>query len=426
MSILSSFNIGVTGLQAAGQSMSVVGDNIANAGTFGFKGSRAEFQDMLASSLKGIDGGDQIGSGTKLAHVTPQFTQGTVQRTTNITDLALNGNGWFAVEAPPGRGYTRDGSFHFDKEGYMINGDGYKVLGFQPDDKGNISNKLGQIKLGNTTIPAIATTEVAVSMNLDSRENAMKFDPKNPDKTSQFNTSMTVYDNVGTARLVSLYFNKESDGMWSYHAMVDGADAKDGKPGEMVEMANGKLKYNQKGVLEEEIPGTNAFNFNKGAAAGQKIAFNFGKSLKEGGTGLDASTQFGSRASVARHTQDGASAATLASMSFNDAGVLTAVYDNGVQREIGQVAVAKFENNEGLFKTGKNLFKETRKSGQAALGKPGTDGRGEVLAKSIEMSNVDIANEFINLMAAQRNFQANTRTITTSDQMLQEVLNIKR
>jgi flagellar hook protein FlgE len=113
-------------------------------------------------------------------------------------------------------------------------------------------------------------------------------------------------------------------------------------------------------------------------------------------------------------------------MSFNDMGVLTAVYDNGVQRELGQVAVAKFEDNEGLFKTGKNLFKETRKSGQAALGKPGADGRGEVLSKSIEQSNVDIANEFISLMAAQRNFQANTRTITTSDQMLQEVLNIKR
>lgn len=426
MSILSSFNIGVTGLHAAGQSMSVVGDNIANAGTFGFKSSRAEFQDMLSNSLKGIDGGDQIGSGTKLAHVTPQFIQGTVARTQNITDLAINGNGFFEVNAPFGKGYTRDGSFHFDKEGFMVNGDGYRVQGFQPDEKGNITNKKDSIKLGNTTIPATATTEVKLSMNLDSRENVKKFDPANPDKTSNFNTSMTVYDNVGTARLITVYFNKEQDGNWSYHAMADGADATGGTPGKLVEMANGTLKFNQKGVLEEEIPGLNAFNFNKGAAQGQKIALNFGESLKEGGTGLDAATQYGSKSSVARHTQDGSSAATLASMSFNDDGVLTAVYDNGVQRELGQVAIAKFENNEGLFKTGKNLFKETRKSGQAAMGKPGADGRGEVLAKSIEQSNVDIANEFINLMAAQRNFQANTKTITTSDQMLQEVLNIKR
>lgn len=426
MSILSSFNIGITGLNAAGSSMSVVGDNIANAGTFGFKSSRAEFQDTLASSLKGIDGGDQIGSGTKLAHVTPQWTQGTIQRTQSITDLAINGNGFFQVDAPFGKGYTRDGSFHFDKEGYMINGDGYRVNGFQPDADGKMTNKLEPIKLGSTTIPATATEEVKLSMNLDSRENVMQFDPKNPDKTSNFNNSVTVYDNVGTARLVTLYFNKTADGNWDYHALVDGADAQGGKPGEMVEMATGTLKFNAKGVLEEEVEKNNAFNFNKGAGQGQKIVFDFGKSIKDGGTGIDASTQYGSRSSVARHSQNGSSAATLASMSFNDDGVLTAVYDNGVQRELGQVAIAKFENTEGLFKTGKNLFKETRKSGQAAIGKPGLDGRGEVLSKSIEASNVDIANEFINLMAAQRNFQANTRTITTSDQMLQEVLNIKR
>jgi len=426
MSILASFNTGVSGLQASGNSMSVIGDNIANAGTFGFKSSRAEFQDMLSMSLKGIDGGDQIGSGVRLAHVTPQWIQGSIQRTSNITDLALNGNGFFQVDAPFGKGYTRDGSFHFDKEGFMINGDGYKVNGFMPDDKGAMTNQMGAIKLGNTTIAATPSSNVNMSLNLDSRENAKAWDPKNPEKTSNFHNSMTVYDNIGTAHLVTVYFNKTTDGNWDYHAMVDGNEAQGGKPGEMVEMASGSLKFNNKGQLEEEVEKNNAFNFTKGAAQGQKIAFDFGKSIKEGGTGLDAATQYGSKSSVARHTQDGSSAATLASMSFNDQGILTATYDNGVQRDIAQVAIAKFENNEGLFKTGKNLFKETRRSGQAAVGKPGADGRGEVYSKSIEMSNVDIANEFVNLMAAQRNFQANTRTITTSDQMLQEVLNIKR
>ncbi|HXH74573.1 MAG TPA: flagellar hook protein FlgE [Bacteriovoracaceae bacterium] len=427
MSILSSFNIGVTGLGAAGSAMGVIGDNIANAGTNGFKNSRAEFQDMLANSLKGIDGGDQMGSGTKLAHITPQFTQGTVARTQNITDLALNGNGFFQVNAPFGKAYTRDGAFHFDKEGFMVNGDGYKVQGFQADEKGAITNKLDSIKLGNTNIAATPTSEVKMRMNLDSREPIKVFDPTKPDKTSNFNTSMTVYDSVGTARLVTTYFNKIADGAtWEYHAMVDGADATGGVPGQMMEMGNGQLKFDAKGVLLEEVPGQNAFNFNKGAAAGQKINIDFGASIKDGGTGLDAATQFGSKSSVSRHTADGSSAATLASMSFNDDGVLTAVYDNGTQRELAQIAVSKFENNEGLFKTGKNLFKESRKSGQAAIGKPGADGRGEIISKSIEQSNVDIATEFISLMAAQRNFQANTRTITTSDQMLQEVLNIKR
>lgn len=426
MGILSSFNIGVSGLHSAGSSMSVIGDNIANAGTFGFKGSRAEFQDQLSKSLKGIDGGDQIGSGTKLAHVTAKFTQGNINRTESITDVAINGAGFFSVDTPKGRGFTRDGSFHFDKDGQLINGDGYPILGFQADEAGEITQKIGAIKLGNTTVPAKPTSKVNMSMNLDSRADIQQFDITNPDKTSNFNTSMAIFDNVGTQRMITVYFNKVADGQWDYHATVPGEDAQGGVPGTIVEMAKGKLQFDAKGKLQTETTETSAFNFNKGAQPGQKIEFDFGKSLTEGGNGDEAMTQFGSRSSIARHTQDGSSAATLSSLSFNDDGVLTAAYDNGTMRDIAQLSVAKFENNEGLFKMGRNLFKETRKSGQAAMGKPGLDGRGDVLSKSIELSNVDIADEFINLMNAQRNFQANTKTITTADQMLQEVLNIKR
>jgi flagellar hook protein FlgE len=426
MGLLSSFNVGVSGLKAAGSSMTVVGDNIANAGTYGFKGSRAEFQDMLSSSLKGIDGGDQIGSGTKLAHVTAQYSQGNIQRTENVTDLAINGNGFFMVDSPSGKGYTRDGSFHFDKEGHLTNGDGYKVTGFQSDEAGVISTKTAPIKLGNTTIAATPTSELKISMNLDSREGVKQFNPADPEGTSNFNSSMTVYDNIGTQRVVTSYFNKTGPNQWEYHSMVDGADAAGGVAGTMVEMAKGQLQFNDKGQLQQEVETQNSFNFNNGASPGQKIAMNFGESITEGGTGADAATQFGSGSSIARHTQDGASAATLSSMSFDDKGVLTAAYDNGSTRDIAQIAIAKFENNEGLYKMGKNLMKETRKSGQAALGKPEADGRGQVLSKSIELSNVDIADEFINMMHAQRNFQANTKTITTTDQMLQEILNIKR
>src|SRR5210317_898516 len=141
MSILRSFNIGVSGLQAAGSGMNVIGDNIANSGTNGFKASRAEFQDVLATSLKGIDGGDQFGAGTKLAHIKPVFTQGDVARTESITDLAIQGDGFFKVEAPFGHGFTRDGSMHFNKEGELVNGDGYRVLGFEANEKGEVTNK---------------------------------------------------------------------------------------------------------------------------------------------------------------------------------------------------------------------------------------------------------------------------------------------
>lgn len=426
MGILRSFNIGVTGLNAVGQGMGVIGDNIANAGTNGFKSSRAEFQDVLSTSLKGIDGGDQFGSGVKLAHIKSLMSQGDVARTDNITDLSMNGDGFFRVKAPFGPGFTRDGSFHFNKEGELVNSDGFQVIGFKADEAGKITTKEGPVKLGSTTIPASATEKVKLNMNLDSRVEVKEFNIEDPDATSNFSNTMTVYDNVGTARLATLYYNKTGNNNWTYRAVVDGADTEGGVPGTFVEMAQGSLVFNNKGQLQEETEGSNSFNFNKGAAPDQKIQFDFGESIAEGGEGLDSTTQYGSDSAIARHTQDGFSAATLASMSFNDEGILTAVYDNGESRDISQIAVAKFENNEGLFKVGKNLFKESRNSGQAAMGKPGESGRGEVLSKSIELSNVDIANEFVGLMTAQRNFQANAKTLTTADQMLQEVLNIKR
>lgn len=426
MSILRSLNTGVTGLRAAGSGMSVVGDNLANAGTFGFKASRAQFQDVLASSLKGIDGGDQIGAGTKLAHVTPVFSQGTIERTQSITDMAINGNGFFPLQSPFGRVFSRDGSFHFNKDGQLINGDDHLVLGFKADPEGKITNRVEPIQLGRTTIPAKATENVVISMNLDSREDIKVFDIKDPDKTSSYNNSLVVYDNVGTARLVNVYFNKSAEGVWDYHVLIDGSEAAGGIEGEFVEMATGQLKFNNKGVLDEEVESLNSFNFNKGAAPDQKIAFDFGETIKEGGDGTEAITQYGSPSSIDKHTQDGASAATIAGLSFNDSGILSANYTNGETRNLAQVAIAKFENNEGLFKLGRNLFKESRKSGQAALDKPGASGRGQVRAKSIELSNVDMAEEFLKLMASQRNFTASSKTITTANEMLQEVLNIKR
>ncbi|MEI8345888.1 MAG: flagellar hook-basal body complex protein, partial [Pseudomonadota bacterium] len=302
MGILRSLQIGVSGLNATGNALGVIGDNIANASTNGFKTSRAEFQDVLATSLKGIDGGDQFGAGTKLAHIRPVFSQGNISRTENITDLAINGNGFFVMDAPFGRGYSRDGSFYFDKEGVMINGDGYRIEGFAANEKGDIINKMEPIKLGNTSIPAEATKEVKLSMNLDSRDNVKQFNVLDPDKTASFSTGITVYDNVGTARLINVYFNKAADNSWEYHALVDGKDAEGGEKGKMVEMAGGKLIFNDKGVLQEATEGSNAFNFNKGAQKGQKIKFNFGESLKEGGNGLLASTQYGSTSNVARNS----------------------------------------------------------------------------------------------------------------------------
>ena len=278
MAILRSFNIGISGLKSMGQNMSIIGDNIANSQTTGFKASRGEFQDVLSLSLKGIDGGDQFGVGTKLAHIKPMFSQGDISRTDSYTDLAIHGDGFFTVKAKFGKGFTRDGSLHFNKKGELVNSDNYNVMGFPSDGNGKFINKLEPIKMSGSTIPASSTTKVTFDMNLDSRAKIQEFDINDPDETSSFANSVTVYDNVGTARLLTVYYNKSGANQWQYHVTVDGDDAADGEKGKMVEMATGKLLFSDEGLLQEEVVDENSFNFNLGAKPDQKIEFNFGES----------------------------------------------------------------------------------------------------------------------------------------------------
>ena len=182
-----------------------------------------------------------------------------------------------------------------------------------------------------------------------------------------YSSSMTVYDSVGTPRLVTMYYNKLESGNWEYHAVVDGKDAQGGEDGKLVEMASGRLVFNQEGALQEEVSNSNNFNFPEGAIQNQVIKFNWGDSIAEGGDGSTASTNYGTASTTARHTQDGYSAATLSSLTFNDDGILSAVFSNGEAIDVGQVAVAKFENNEGLYRLGKNMFKESKSSGRRLL-----------------------------------------------------------
>ncbi len=426
MGILSSLYTGVSGLTANGEALGIYADNIANANTTGFKTSRPEFQDVISKSLKGVLGGNQIGRGAKLSQVNPIFTQGSVNQTDRATDVALSGDGFFVMDGADGRSFSRNGVFNFDKEGVLVNTDGYKVMGFQADENGMVTNKLTSIKLDKPTIDAKRTSKVNLSMNLDIRaEIGQEWDAKRPDKTSQYSNGYTVYDSAGNAHLVTMYFNKVEDGVWDYHAMVAGEETVDGKKGELVECGTGQLKFNTDGRLVENKQSKNEFNFNKGALPGQKITLDFGKTIKEGGTGLQ-STQYGTNSDLYKHTQDGYTAGTVAGMSFNDDGVLAAVYTNGETVNLAQLAIGKFENNEALFKAGQNRFRESRNSGQAFIGKPGEGGRGRVVSKSIEASTTDIAQEFINLMTTQRTFQANARTINSADELMQEVFNLVR
>lgn len=426
MGILSSLYTGVSGLQANGEALGIYGDNIANANTTGFKVARPEFQDVIAKSLKGVLGGNQIGRGTRLSNVNPIFSQGSIVQTERSTDLAISGDGFFVVDGAEGRSFTRSGVFNFDKEGQLATLDGQKVMGFQADERGAIQNKLTAIKIDRSVIDAKGSSKINLSMNLDIRaEKGVGFDPQRPDQTSQYSNGLTVYDSAGNAHLVTLYFEKAGDGQWTWHAMAKGEEVVGGEKGKLVECATGSLKFNTDGRLSESVVNKNEFNFNKGALPNQKIEFNFGKTIAEGGDGLQT-TQYGTNSDLYKHTQDGYTAGTLAGLSFNDDGVLSAIFTNGETINIAQVAIAKFENNEALFKKGQNYFRESKNSGQPFIGRPGEGGRGRITPKAVESSTTDIANEFINLMTTQRTFQANARAVTTADELMQEVLNIKR
>lgn len=428
MSVLTSMYSSVTGLKSHGQALSVTADNVANASTNGFKASRAEFQDLLSRSLKGAYGGNQIGRGAKLGAVNPELIQGNIDNTERVTDLAINGDGYFIVEGYDGRAYTRNGEFHFDKDGFLVTSDDYKVKGFEANELGEVTNKLEDIRLPSALVNAKPSKTIRLDVNLDSRApKGRVFDAQQPYESSDFTTGVEVYDSQGAKHLVTLAFNKVADGVWEYRGLANGSEVAGGIPGQYQQVIHGRLTFTQGGLLNTEEVISKNFSFSNGAQANQDVLFDFGDSIAtDGGTGLKASKQYGAKSDLISWSQDGASAGRLTGLSFDDTGVLTALYSNGETRDMYQIGIAKFQSPEGLFKSGSNKLRESRESGAAALGKPAEGGRGQVNAKAIERSTTDIAKEFVDMIQYQRNFQANAKGISTADEMLGEVINIKR
>lgn len=428
MGILSSLYTGVSGMTAQGEALGVIGDNIANSNTAGFKASRAEFQDIISKNLKGILGGNQIGRGVKIGAVNPILAQGNVDPTEKATDLSISGDGYFVLRGTDGESFTRDGSFHFDKDGYLVTNDNQRVQGFEADEKGRVINKVGHIRFPRVLTPAKATEKIRMELNLDSRSDiARKFDEKDPFTTSHYSTGVELYDSQGNKHLMTTFFNKVDNGKWEYYGMVDGKEVTGGELGTMKEVCRGKLTFNVDGKLETEEMTKSAFNFKDGALQDQKLTLDFGDSIKtDGGKGIEGTKQYGRDSDLLNWGQDGASAGTINNMSFNDQGVLTALYTNGEARDLAQICLAKFENPESLFKVGNNRLKESREGGTPSIGVAGQAGRGKLFAKSLERSTVDLGTEFVNLIQAQRGFQSNAKTITTTDQLLEEVINLKR
>ncbi len=431
MSILSSLYSSVSGLGAHGKAMDVVSDNLANVNTIGFKAGRGRFEDVLGQSVSQQVTESQTGHGSRLAGVDQVYSQGALLGSGVATDLAITGDGFFItrgnLQGNAGSYYTRNGQFNLDNQGRLVNGQGLVVQGYQADAMGNISGTLGDVIVAsNATSEPRATTQATVAANLNATAPAVPaFDPANPGTTSNFSTSMRVYDSLGAEHTVDVYFRQSSPGNWEWRALADGDEVVGGTPGGATEIASGTLTFDTSGALTAQTTAASSVDF-IGAAPGQTITWNFGDDIASGGTGRAGSTQYAAPSAMSNIQQDGFTAGSLAGINVTSDGRIMGAFSNGDQRVLGQVAVARFRNNNGLARSGSSMFAATVDSGQPLIGTAGSGGNGSIASGSLEQSNVDMAQEFVNLIQYQRGFQANSRTISTADEMLQDLMNMKR
>ena len=413
----------ISGLRGHQIMMDVIGNNIANVNTVGFKSGRVNFQDILSQTLHGAtapSGGlgsinpAQIGLGMTVAGIDVLQTQGNLQSTGKTTDMAIQGDAFFIESDGAGTSYTRDGAFDIALDGSLANpASGMKVQGWQADSAGaiDITQPITNlvIPIGQRTT-ALATSHVTLTGNLDA----------GAANATSVPTTMTVFDSLGIAHSVKITFTKTGANAWDWAATKDAADTGmtitnvpyAAGPPVVPAVNNGTLAYTSGGVFSAST-GTLSFTFPDGATATTPVV------------SMDAMTQF-SGTSQPTGQADGFTSGTLVTFAVGNAGELSGVYSNGQTQVLGQIALANFLNSAGLLRAGQNNFSATSASGAANIGTAGTGGRGSVTTGALEMSNVDLATQFTGMITAERGFQANGRVITTSDEMLQELVNLKR
>ena len=416
------FRTALSGINAASEDLRVLANNVANASTIGFKESRAEFADVYAAS----DGAasNAIGEGVRLSGVTQQFGQGNVGFTNNKMDLAINGRGFFVLDDNGTRAYTRAGNMQADREGYIVNPNGAKLVVNGADEKGGITGAVGPLKLDRSNIKPQATTLVEVGLNLDSAQTRPPTVPFNPEIPSSFNhsTSLTVYDSLGGSHLATMYYTKGAQpNMWEMYTLVDGKDIKGAKnPPFQPEM----LTFDGSGHLSQ---------INGQAVPPGMVEY----PAFETGTGSDPIklrmnmlsnspiTQFGARFNVNALTQNGFTSGRLSGIDIDDTGIVRARYSNGQAKTLGQVTLADFSNPQGLRPLGDSAWAESAASGVPLLGTPGSGSLGVIQSGALENSNVDLTAQLVNMITAQRNFQANAQVIHTADTVTQTIINIR-
>ena len=418
-----SFQQGLSGLNASSKNLEVIGNNIANANTYGSKVARAEFASVYAASLNGA-GSNQVGIGTTLQTVAQQFTQGNVSTTANPLDLAINGAGFFQVTdgASPVT-YTRNGQFKLDREGFLVNNAQDKLLGYVADSAGVIQpGRAVPLQLPTGGIDPSATTRAALEVNLDARKAptrpaAAPFIDFADATTYNDATSLTVYDAKGQDVALNYYFQKTGNNTWDIYATANG-DTVSGTaalPTPITTVTftpDGKAPSSPSGPVTVTIP----------AAASGAIPQTMQIIMD---LDLSAATQFGSAYGITDQTQNGYSAGLLTKVAVEGNGIVMAHYSNGQSKPAGQIEVANFRNPQGLQPLGDNSWASSYTSGDPVVGVPGNGTLGVLQAGALEESNIDLTGELVNMITAQRVYQANAQTIKTQDQMMQTLVNLR-
>ncbi|MBU0946354.1 MAG: flagellar hook protein FlgE [Proteobacteria bacterium] len=419
MGLSSTLYTAISGLQTNSQAMTVTGNNIANTNTVGFKSSSTVFADLLSANIASSGGNSEVGQGSQIQSVLTDFSQGGFEATGSSTDLAIQGDGFLIVSdsANDVQLYTRNGSLSFDADGYLVTADGYRVQGSSYNEDGELVNgNLGDIQVDHVAqIAAKKTAEVTLQTNLDSDSEILgAFDIAVPNDTSNYVTTATVYDSLGTSHLTTCYFTKTADQTWTWNLAVDSDDLTAGGAEDLTVVSNGVITFDENGNLATgEVGATGALAWANGSDQNQDITFNF------------ETTQFDSKSTVFSQNQDGYASGEVTAVDIAADGTVSAVYSNGETIAVAMISLATFTNPDGLDSAGGSLFYATTESGNPTLGYPGSS-QGTLVIQALELSNVDLSSEFVDLITIQNAYTANSRVITTTDEMLQELLNLKR
>ncbi|MDW9256157.1 flagellar hook-basal body family protein [Burkholderia thailandensis] len=404
-------------MAGASSDLDVIGNNIANANTVGFKGSTAQFSDMYANSVASAVN-NPIGIGTMLASVQQQFSQGTITSSTSSLNVAINGNGFFQMSNNGVLTYSRDGTFQRDKNGYIVNSQGLNLMGYQADKNGVINTaQTVPLQAPTNNIAPTATTKISGQFNLNSQDTVPTNTPFNyaDSTTYNFQTAVQVYDSLGGSQQVNMYFVKSAAGTWEAYAGV-----KNQTPTDL-----GTVTFDTSGAIKSTtLPGSTTptttlgqFQFTipntDGSATPQALKLD-----------LTGTTQYGGKDGVTNLAQDGFASGTLTTFSIGNDGKVTGNYSNGQTATLGQIVLANFNNPNGLVNVGNNQYVETAASGVPQISAPGSTNHGTLQGSALENSNVDLTSQLVNLITAQRNYQANAQTIKTQQTVDQTLINL--